>query len=246
MGKPTSASDRRRPGPVRPQLPARREQNLDAKINARTFRASRIGAQRNLFIVSADQGANSAIAGNRTEWEQLIKKFGPRLYRTAFSVLRNKEDAEDALQQTWLNAFTHFKSFEGRSSFSTWLTRIAINSALMIHRKNRQAQNVSMEEMDEGTSFSSQPTFADRSPNPEESYADTEQKLILHRAISSLSPPLRNAIEFGPLQERSNDEMARRLGLSTGTVKARLFRARAALGRDPSLKKMSRQAAHAA
>ena len=72
-----------------------------------------------------------AIAGNADAQEQLFKTYTPRLFRTAFAVLRNKEDAEDAVQDSWCRAYRNLRSFQGRSAFSTWLTRIAINSALM-------------------------------------------------------------------------------------------------------------------
>jgi len=71
-----------------------------------------------------------AIAGNADAQEQLFKTHTPRLFRTAFAVLRNKEDAEDAVQDSWCRAYRNLRSFQGSSALSTWLTRIAINSAL--------------------------------------------------------------------------------------------------------------------
>jgi len=86
---------------------------------------------------NASEPAIRAIAGDRNAREQLFKMHAGKLYRTAFAVLGNKEDTEDALQESWFRAYGNLKSFEGRSSFSTWLTRIVINSGLMILRKNR-------------------------------------------------------------------------------------------------------------
>lgn len=90
-----------------------------------------------------------AIAGDFLASEELFATRATRLYRIAFSVLHNKEDAEDAVQNSLCNALINLRSFKGRSSFSTWLTRIVINSALMILRKNRNARELSIDAQDE-------------------------------------------------------------------------------------------------
>jgi len=169
-----------------------------------------------------------AIAGDATAQEQLFKVHAPRLYRTAFGVLRNKEDAEDALQDCWLRACTNLKYFEGRSSLSTWLTRIVINSALMIFRKKRSVE-VSMEAVEETDKISLIDQFSDPTPNPEQRFVEYERKKILNQAIRGLRPLIREAVQLSQLQELSMKEIARHLGISVAATKGRMFHARAAL-----------------
>ena len=95
-----------------------------------------------------------AIAGSADAQERLFKTHTPRLYRTAYAVLRNKEDAEDAVQESWCKAYTNLDSFQGRSAFSTWLTRIAINSALMLRRKRGVRTESSLDEIPDAQSGS--------------------------------------------------------------------------------------------
>ena len=180
-----------------------------------------------LFVIQ------QAIAGDPHAQEQLFKMYSPALYRRAFTILRNKEDAQDALQDGWLRAYSNLRSFEGRSSFSTWLTQIVINSALMILRRNRNRREVSTDEAGE-TSFVHQ--IPDRSLNPEETLIESERKAILGTTIGDLRPRIRVMVELGPLQERSTNEAAQRLGISPQAAKARLFHARAALRKSAVLK----------
>src|ERR1700688_876449 len=169
-----------------------------------------------------------AIAGDATALEQLFNVHATRLYRTAFGVLRNKEDAEDALQDCWLRACTNLKYFEGRSSLSTWLTRIVINSALMIFRKKRSVE-VSMEAVEETDKISLIDQFSDPTPNPEQRFVEYERKKILNQAIRGLRPLIREAVQLSQLQELSMKEIARHLGISVAATKGRMFHARAAL-----------------
>ena len=170
-----------------------------------------------------------AIAGDATAQEQLFKVHATRLYRTAFGVLRNKEDAEDALQDCWLRACTNLKSFEGRSSLSTWLTRIVINSALMIFRKKRSVREVSMKAVEETDKISLIDQLPDPTPNPEQRFVEYEQKKILNQAIRGPRPLIREVVQLSQLQELSMKEIARRLGISVEATKGRLFHARAEL-----------------
>ena len=170
-----------------------------------------------------------AIAGDATALEQLFKGHATRLYRTAFGVLRNKEDAEDALQDCWLRVCTNLKYFEGRSSLSTWLTRIVINSALMIFRKKRSVREVSMKAVEETDKISLIDQLPDPTPNPEQRFVEYEQKKILNQAIRGPRPLIREVVQLSQLQELSMKEIARRLGISVEATKGRLFHARAEL-----------------
>lgn len=181
-----------------------------------------------------------AMAGDPSAHEQLFKVHAAKLYRRAFVMLRNKEDAEDALQESWIRAYTSLKSFEGRSSFSTWLMRIVINSALMILRKNRSASRVSVDVVNQAARVPSIHQIPDGSPNPEQYYAAAELRRILNKAICGLRPRIRAVVEFGQLQELSVKETARGLGISVGAAKGRLFHARATLQRSAVLRAIAK------
>jgi RNA polymerase sigma-70 factor (ECF subfamily) len=152
--------------------------------------------------------AQQAIAGDPHAQEQLLKMYALALYRRAFAILRSKEDAQDAPQDSWFRAYSNLRSFEGRSSFSTWLTQIVINSALMILRRNLKRREVSTDEGGE-TTFTHQ--IPDRSRNPEETLLESERKAVLNDTIRSLRPRIRMMVELGPLLDRSPNEAANRL-----------------------------------
>ena len=114
-----------------------------------------------------------AIAGNADAQEHLFARYTSKLYRTAFALLNNKEDAEDALQDCLLKAFTSLPPFQGRSSFSTWLTRIVINSALMTRRKKSFHPKASLDEILESESAQLPLGVVDPKPDPEKIYAET-------------------------------------------------------------------------
>jgi RNA polymerase sigma factor (sigma-70 family) len=155
------------------------------------------------------------------------------LYRKAFAILRNKEDAQDALQDGWFRAYSSLHSFEGRSSFSTWLTKIVINSALMILRRNRNRREVSTDEAGV-TSYIHE--IPDHSRDTEHTFMQSERKAILDETIFRLRPRIRMMVELGPLQDSSPNEAARRLGISPQAAKGRLFHARAALRKSAALR----------
>jgi RNA polymerase sigma-70 factor (ECF subfamily) len=153
-------------------------------------------------------------------------------------ITRNREDAEDALQDSFLSAFVHLRDFDGRSSFSTWLTRIAINSALMKLRKNRGSREIPMDEPAGAGDTLLRFEPADWHPDPEEQYAWQERQRVVAEAVRGLRPTLRKVIEIRELQEGSIKETAQRLGISVAAAKARLFHARAALRKAPRLRAM--------
>ena len=144
-------------------------------------------------------------------------------------IIRNREDAEDATQECFLNAFVHLKTFDGRSQFATWLTRIAINAALMKRRKNRGSREVPIDEPKPSSKPVAQREFRYDAPDPEESCALRERKRIVKSAISGLRPRARNVVELIHLQQHSIREAAQILGITTAAVKARMFHAKIAL-----------------
>jgi RNA polymerase sigma-70 factor (ECF subfamily) len=135
------------------------------------------------------------------------------------------------VQDCFLSAFVHLKDFDGRSRFSTWLTRIAINAALMKLRKKRGRQEVPIDEPNPSSESVAQREFRDGAPDPEESCSLRERKRIVVSAISGLRPRARNVVELFHLQEHSIRETAQILGISTAAVKTRMFRARVTLHR---------------
>jgi RNA polymerase sigma-70 factor (ECF subfamily) len=139
--------------------------------------------------------------------------------------MRSDEDAEDVVQESYQQAFIHLKSFNGDSRFSTWLSRIAINAALMNLRK-KHPRDVSLDESAESEQQSSRIDVEDQSLNPEQLYAQKEHQRILSAAMKDLTPGMRKAIELRELDERSTEETARIMGISVGAVKARVFHGR--------------------
>jgi RNA polymerase sigma factor (sigma-70 family) len=171
-------------------------------------------------------------SGDRAAFDELFERHAQKMFRISHRITRNREDAEDAVQECFLNAFIHLKSFDGRSRFSTWLTRIAMNAALMKLRKNRVCREVPTEEPFETSEFRHR--LADPSPNPEERYAKSEREALLRDSVAKLRPGIQKVVEI-QLQDRSLDEAAELLGISVPAVKARLFHARAVLRKRSQL-----------
>lgn len=182
----------------------------------------------------------AAKRGHSTAFDELCQPHARKLHQTTFRITRNREDAEDAVQEALLSAFVHLRNFDGRSSFSTWLTRIAINSALMILRKKRGSLETALAGSDEFGVDAPSFQLADHAPNPETRYAQFEKERILHQAIRRLRPKLRRTVEFQNLQEKSIRETARALCISVAATKGRLFHAKAVLRKSLTLKLMYR------
>jgi RNA polymerase sigma-70 factor, ECF subfamily len=182
----------------------------------------------------------AAKAGIRATFGELYERHAKKVFRVIHRILRNREDAEDAAQECFLNAFVHLKDFDGRSQFATWLTRIAINAALMKLRKNRGAREVPMQEPTPSFESVAQREFLDDAPDPEETYRLRERREILTTAILGLRARTRSVVELHQLQERSLGETSQILGISTAAVKARMFHARVALRRMPMLQGVAR------
>ena len=171
------------------------------------------------FLIAAKSGDSAA-------FEFLCKQSANMVFRVARRMVRNKEDAEDVLQEAFKQAFIHLKTFNGHSRFSTWLSRIAINAALMKLRKKQRLWDVSLDESDENDQSSPRLDVEDQSPNPEQLYAQMERQRILSEAMNELTPGMRKAIELRELDERSGEETARIMGISVSAVKARVFHGR--------------------
>jgi RNA polymerase sigma-70 factor (ECF subfamily) len=184
---------------------------------------------------SENQLIAAAKSGRRAPFGELCERHKKRVSCVTRRIIRNREDAEDAAQECFLNAFVHLKTFDGRSQFATWLTRIAINAALMKLRKNRGSREVPIDEPNPSSEPVAQREFQSDAPDPEESCSLGERKRIVKSAISGLRPRVRNVVELIHLQEHSIRETADILGISTGAVKTRMFHAKRALHRMPLL-----------
>jgi RNA polymerase sigma-70 factor (ECF subfamily) len=176
------------------------------------------------------------VRGNSAAFETLFQRYQQKMFHVALSRLQNAEDAEDAVQQTFQQAFVHLKSFQGQSRFSTWLTRIAINEALMLLRKRRPG-HLSIE----GHQSLDEEHFAleirDKAITPEEQYGQKELNNVLSGAINELRPILKTVVKLSEIGELSTTKTAETLGVRVGTVKARTFRARRLL-RDKLAKRL--------
>ena len=181
--------------------------------------------------------------GDELAFETLVRRHQRRVFMLAFRYTGAREDAEDVVQQTFEKAFVHLQEFAGRSSFSTWLTAVAINQALMLLRKRRTLREVPIDDSSSQEGIAPVLEPSDPSPDPEVTCSKREGERILCAAMRQLRPGMRKAIELRHLRELSTRETARQMGLSASAVKARLFHARKklrhALRRQVGLRRMS-------
>ena len=164
--------------------------------------------------------------GNHQAIETLFRRYRRQLLGTARRILGNIEDAEDALQDGLLSAYRNLPRFEGRCKFSTWLTRIVLNAALM---RRRGAKGLRMTSLDATSSEHEVPMSEraqDDDPNPEQLFAHTELREMIERNVGQLSFPLFTAFVLCGVEEYTHKEAARRLGITVPAMKARMHRAR--------------------
>jgi RNA polymerase sigma-70 factor (ECF subfamily) len=164
--------------------------------------------------------------GNRQAFDILVGRHERMVFFVVRRITRTREDAEDVVQRTLQKAFTHLRKFEGRSSFSTWLTRVAINEALMLQRETRALREVLIDDSNLNAEAAIAAEIPDSSPDPEVSYSQREREQILCSAMNELPQRTRRAIQLRELDERSTKETARIMGISVGAVKARVFQGR--------------------
>jgi RNA polymerase sigma-70 factor (ECF subfamily) len=164
------------------------------------------------------------LEGDGQAFEELVRRHEGRVYRTALGILGKPEEAEEALQDTFLNAYQHLKEFRRDSRFTTWLTRIAINAAL--NKLRGQRETVSLDETNtNGAEFMPQ-RFEPWPENPEHLYAKEEVRRIVHQAIAELPPDYRVVLVLRDISELDTVQTAEALGLTVAATKTRLLRAR--------------------
>ena len=150
----------------------------------------------------------------------------PRFVAMANSILRNREDAEDAVQNAFLSGYLHLRSFEGRSALTTWFTRIVLNAALMIRRKRKPSSTWPLPESSNSDDAKRIHSILVSQHDPETVCAEGETLQFISGALRKMKPVLRQAFTMAYFDEMSGPEASALLGVSTGTFKARLFRAR--------------------
>jgi RNA polymerase sigma-70 factor (ECF subfamily) len=166
------------------------------------------------------------LQGNTAMFELLMRRYNERVYRAARAIVRDEQEAEDVMQQAYVNAFTHLRQFNGSAQFSTWLTRIAINEALARVRRRGRFETFD-DELSNGEPFmSSHP-----SENPERQAFTGELRELLERSIDTLPDGMREVFVLREVEGLSTSEVAECLGVSEDVVKTRLSRGRAALRR---------------
>jgi RNA polymerase sigma-70 factor, ECF subfamily len=176
--------------------------------------------QRDESLVAA------ARAGSPSAFSDLFAIYSKNIYRRTYSITKNQEDAEDAMQDAFLRAFAGLNQFRGQSGFYAWLTRIAINSSLMVLRKRRTRRETPLEVTSSNDETYTVFEFADVRPGPDQTHDQNQRYLMILRSIQRLPPKLRTVAEMRILGECSVHETAGALGISETAIKARLFRAR--------------------
>lgn len=167
-----------------------------------------------------------AIKGDSEAQDMLFARYRSRLYRLALRLLRSKEEAEDAVQDALLSAYRNLRSFEGRSLFSTWLTRIVVNAALVRMRRQRARPELFLEDVSPDEQFSVANTLVDARPDPEQTLSSAETRQLVESALEELSPSIRIAFQLRELEDLSNMEAASVAGVQVGAFKSRISRAR--------------------
>jgi RNA polymerase sigma-70 factor (ECF subfamily) len=200
-----------------------------------------VQASENLSLVSeaeinrgpheTEQNVLSAAGarGYSAAFEEIWRTHAKQMLRITQRITNNREDAEDALQDSFLRAHIYLHSFDGRSSLATWLTRIAVNSSLMILRKRSATAQLSIDDAGDRAGNAQFVAIADGSPSPEAQFEQSERRATLRLGIRGLPPATRQALEIQVLEDRTVKETAEKMQLSISATKSRIFHAKASL-----------------
>ena len=191
-------------------------------LSANNVAIDDLNEMREELLVSA------AKSGDTVAFVELSKRHSNKILRRAYRIVKNWQDAEDVLQESLMRAFLHLKDFEERCSFSSWLTRIAINFSLMNLRKKRGHVETSMDVInDDHGLLHWEPK--DPGENPESNFSRREREQLLDGAIRQLPPTLRQVVQLKLIDGRSGEEVSQTLGITVSAAKSRLARAKTAL-----------------
>ena len=217
---------------------------------AETWRLStEVGREGSLELKSnhesihrVDPPPHPAVSNSREALNELFDRYRRRLFNTALRLLGNSDDAEDALQDALLAAFRNLDGFKGRSQFSTWLTRIVINAALMRLRRMRPEVMTSIDQKRDREDLPWANRIPDPGPNPEEMYARRERLEMLERRLQLLPTSYRQVMWLCDIHGMTAREAAEALGMSIGTLKSQLHRARLRLSAEVAEARLVRRA----
>lgn len=165
-------------------------------------------------------------SGDAAAFEQLVKRYDRRLLSIAQHIIDNWEDAQDAVQEAFLEVFRRLTQFQENSQFSTWLMRITVKKSLTKLRKQRSTREVSIDEDSQSDRDMGPFELADRAPGPQELHREAELRNILRNTLQELQPSLRVVFVLRDIEGLSTEEAAEVLELTPVAVKARLWRAR--------------------
>ena len=211
------------------QPSSRRGDLVDKELRLRPIEAGSNDPLNNEVNESATEASlvQRARGGDKIAFSHLVQPYMRLAYHVALRITCNREDAEDASQQSLLKAFTRIDQFNGESLFSTWLTRIAINEALMKVRKRRAEEcHLHHENHAEEETSPVDMLRAVEEVHPELLYVKWEKQRLLREAIDGLQGASRAVVWMLGMQERKTKETARLLNLSESAVKSRFLRAR--------------------
>ena len=210
VSRPTNAPGSRRALPVL----------RTAKRNVRSISGERASDLADCFVKA------HAEALRKRALEEMFVASRSKFIAIAYSILRNREDAEDAVQNAFLSGYRHLRSFEGRSALRTWFTRIVLNAALMVQRKRRPSAIAPLPEDSNSHKVNWFESIPASQPDPETVHAAQETFDLINGILGKMKPILREALTMTYFDELSGSEGSSLLGISTATFKARLFRAR--------------------
>jgi RNA polymerase sigma-70 factor (ECF subfamily) len=188
-------------------------------------KAMTIGTTANGLLdarLSDEEIVRRVVEGDVALFEILMRRHNQRIYRAARAVLRSDEEAEDVMQQAYVNAYQHLHQYAGDAQFSTWLTRIAVNEALARRRKRERV-------VGEGEAEGIIRMVETNTPDPEEQAASSELREVLEREVAALPDTFRAVLVMRDVEGLSTAETAACLGISADLAKTRLHRARTML-----------------
>jgi len=175
-----------------------------------------------------DELVKVAQGGENRAFDELVRRYQDKVYRLCYKILRQEDDAAEALQDAFLSAYRGLKNFKAESTFSTWLYRIATNASLMKYRKRRD-KHVSLDQSQNQDDEAEPLQLTDWSAQPPEELLTAEMREVMAESIQRLPPELYEVFVMRDIREMSNAEVGKELGLSVAAVKSRLHRARIAL-----------------
>lgn len=191
-----------------------------------------MNVQPQIDYAALDDLALARLCGksDRDAQRHLITANNQRLFRTAWSILKDRSEAEDAVQAGYLNAFTAIGRFEGRSSLSTWLTRIIVNEALSrLRAQRRRRSQLQADGVQILGAYRERLAQASAEPEPDATVAREQLRVLIERAVAGLPDEFRAVFVLREIEDLSTEETAHALAIPIATVKTRLHRARARL-----------------